>query len=57
MNIWSHGLGALAWLGLFVQLSLTLVPKYEQATIADALAVGTLFMSVVVCFTLSSRSV
>lgn len=53
-NIWSHGLGTIAWLlGLF-GLYVSIVPRYGHATPADALAIGIMFASVAVCFVLST---
>lgn len=54
VNIWSHGLGSLGWAALLLHFFYVVAPSYKQATVGDALAVGTLYLSIVVCFVLSS---
>lgn len=54
VNAWSHGLGALAWLVSLLVFYAAVISMHELATAADAIAVGIMFASVVVCFVLST---
>lgn len=57
VNIWTHGLGTLAYSAIPLYLYYTTTSRYEQATFADISVLGIFFASVTICFLFSTRHV
>jgi predicted membrane channel-forming protein YqfA (hemolysin III family) len=50
VNIWSHLLGACLFLALLLYSYLQFLPRYDNSTFADGLALAIFFSGVTICF-------